>query len=100
MLEWGGVFFFFLAYIPWRALSSENSRATSSNLVPDRNLARASSFFECFSHYIIAKMLFSIQSQTRSGSGAKEKKVNKIYRDSEFADQDMSRIDGSCWFEF
>lgn len=39
--------------IPWRALSSENSRATSSNLEPDRNLAKASSFFECFSHYIL-----------------------------------------------
>lgn len=38
--------------IPWRALSSENSRATSSNLVPERSLDKASSFFECFSHYI------------------------------------------------
>jgi hypothetical protein len=36
--------------LPCLALSSENSRATSSNLAPSRSLARASSFLECFSH--------------------------------------------------
>ena len=35
---------------PCLALSSENSLATSSNLVPACSFARASSFFECFSH--------------------------------------------------
>lgn len=34
---------------PCLALSSENSRATSSNLEPSRSLASASSFLECFS---------------------------------------------------
>ena len=34
---------------PCRALSSLNSRATSSNLAPSRSLVRASSFLECFS---------------------------------------------------
>jgi hypothetical protein len=37
-------------YIPWRALSSENSLATSSNLAPLRSFSRASSFLENFSH--------------------------------------------------
>lgn len=36
--------------IPCRALSSENSRATSSNLVPAWIFASASSFFENLSH--------------------------------------------------
>lgn len=38
-------------YEPCRALSSENSRATSSNLVPLRSFSRASSFLACFSHW-------------------------------------------------
>lgn len=63
--------------IPWRALSSENSRATSSNLVPERNLARASSFFECFSHY--RQFLFRFQGQRALFWGRKE--VDKIYRE-------------------
>ncbi len=37
---------------PCRALSSENSRATSSNFAPSRNFVTASSFLECFSHWI------------------------------------------------
>lgn len=37
---------------PCRALSSENSRATSSNLAPFRSFSKASSFLECFSHYV------------------------------------------------
>src|SRR5947207_11899496 len=36
--------------LPCLALSSENSRATSSNFTPSRSLASASSFLECFSH--------------------------------------------------
>ena len=36
--------------LPCLALSSENSRATSSNLVPLRSFSSASSFFACFSH--------------------------------------------------
>lgn len=36
---------------PCRALSSEYSLATSSNLAPLRNFSSASSFFENFSHY-------------------------------------------------
>jgi len=35
---------------PARALSSENSLATSSNFTPACNLASASSFLACFSH--------------------------------------------------
>lgn len=58
--------------IPWRALSSENSRATSSNLVPERNLERASSFFECFSHYITDYFDFSFA----LCSGGRAKEVN------------------------
>ena len=37
--------------VPCLCLSSENSRATSSNLPPSLNFARASSFLECFSHW-------------------------------------------------
>src|SRR4051812_1542359 len=36
--------------LPWRALSSENYPATSSNLTPSLSFARASSFLACFSH--------------------------------------------------
>ena len=36
--------------LPCLALSSENSRATSSNLAPSRSFATASSFLACFSH--------------------------------------------------
>lgn len=39
-----------VVYIPCRALSSENSLATSSNLDPLRSFSTACSFFECFSH--------------------------------------------------
>lgn len=58
--------------IPWRALSSENSRATSSNLVPERNLARASSFFECFSHYVDNNVIFDSKSARALFWGEKE----------------------------
>ena len=36
---------------PCRALSSENSLATSSNFRPERSAVRASSLRECFSHF-------------------------------------------------
>ena len=50
------------AKVPCLALSSDISRATSSNLAPSRSLVRASSFFECFSHCISQQNLAVIYS--------------------------------------
>src|ERR1700761_9434232 len=41
---------FWILHVPCLALSSLNSRATSSNLVPSRSFVSASSLRECFSH--------------------------------------------------
>lgn len=67
--------------IPCLALSSENSRATSSNLTPLRSFSSASSFLECFSHYTRAnQVLDPIIASTYQSNRSTRKSYQNVAR--------------------